>query len=331
MTWRVAFRTAITVGWLLLLLPLQTGARCGGVSYEAGGDSGGCETAAVVAAAIVGAVAAAVAAGVVVYRFVAAAKAITDLSVGLATHLPSGGSAGRGGARDLPGHAVDPSELGWRMLSIGDGRSIAGRADDDTWNPLTVTGVGNSVIVDQNSIPHVLGNPNANAMELATWTFLNAGLAARGEAFDPRTRNGSYYFLQNDGAALTGKGWVRTVDGPQVHGTTSDFIKVTFVAGRLACVDSVEASESDPKSRQLNFDEIANTIINKMGPKPRGKMQTQFVVYYARTDHEAATVANRFRGNRNVRVINVATNFDTGEFLSPAHARALAAHQHPRP
>jgi hypothetical protein len=168
-------------------------------------------------------------------------------------------------------------------------------------------------------------------MERAVWRFLNAGLVARGEAFDPRTRNGSYYFLQNDKARLVRKGWVDTVDGPQVRGITSDFIKVTFVVGRLACVDSVGATESDPRSGHPDFDAIETTIRNKMGPEPLGKAQTQFVVYYARTPAEAAQVANRFRGNRNVRVIHVDTGFDTGEFLSPAHARALAAHRQANP
>jgi hypothetical protein len=61
--------------------------------------------------------------------------------------------------------------------------------------------------------------------------------------------------------------------------------------------------------------------------KPRahnGKEQSQYVVYYARSDAEAAAVANRLRGNRNVRVVNVASGFDTGEIRSPAQERGLS-------
>jgi hypothetical protein len=58
------------------------------------------------------------------------------------------------------------------------------------------------------------------------------------------------------------------------------------------------------------------------------KVQSQYVVYAAKSDAEAAAVANRFLDNRNVRVVNVATGFDIGEIHSPTQERALAAH-HP--
>ncbi|WP_433223077.1 hypothetical protein ACQP00_25175 [Dactylosporangium sp. CS-047395] len=91
MTWRAAFRTALTIAWLTLLLPLQTGATCGGISYETGGEGDGCQSAALIAAAVVGGLTVAVTAGVVAYRYFSAIKTITDLSVGLSTHLPARG------------------------------------------------------------------------------------------------------------------------------------------------------------------------------------------------------------------------------------------------
>ncbi|WP_433064879.1 hypothetical protein [Dactylosporangium sp. CS-033363] len=100
MTWRGAARTVLATGWLALLLPLQTGATCGGVSYETGGEGGGCQSAALIAAAVVGGLAVAVTAGVLAYRYFAAIKTITDLSVGLSTHLPTPGGAGGRQAAD---------------------------------------------------------------------------------------------------------------------------------------------------------------------------------------------------------------------------------------
>jgi hypothetical protein len=271
----------------------------------------------------VGGVTVAVTVGVVVYRFFAATKTITDLSVGLATHLPQpggrGGHGGRSASAPAPGAAASDPNL--RLLPAGDGRSTDGVVN---WRPLTITGTRNNVIVDQYGVPHLLGHPAASDVERAACRFLNDRLVAGGQALGPRPLNGSWYFHQNERNPLIDKGWRRTVDGPQIHGTTTDLVKVTFIHDRLVSVDPVEVTESN--AEPLDFDGIEQTINNKMKLKvDNGKEQAQFVVYYAKSDAEATAVANRFRTDRRVRVINVATGFDTPEFLSRAHERALAA------
>ncbi|WP_433205448.1 RHS repeat-associated core domain-containing protein [Dactylosporangium sp. CS-047395] len=216
----------------------------------------------------------------------------------------------------------DPSGL---MLPGGDGKAVT---PTTPLVPLTITGENSEVVVDQNGIPHVTGNPQAKPYELETLKFMNDKLVANGEFFDPQTGTGSVYLLQNDDATmkLAGRGWVQTPEGGEPMGTTADFIKVTFINGKPVSADTFEATESNAK--QLDFDQISKTIENKMKPENLGgKSQTKYVVYYAKSDAEAQEIANRFRGDDRVRVINTQTGFDTGEIRSPTQMKAEAAYR----
>ncbi|GGU92174.1 hypothetical protein GCM10010260_28450 [Streptomyces filipinensis] len=187
--------------------------------------------------------------------------------------------------------------------------------------PLTVRTInGRKTYIDANGVPHVLGSSGDTADADQALTFMNRRLAKDGLAYDPKTRTGSEYLFQDETNRLEEKASV----GDGVAGTTSDMIKVTWSDGRLISVESVDSTATvrtgaDP----ADLDSISKTITNKL---PGGrKSQSGNVVFTATTEDQAKAVAERFRGNPNVRVIHPGSGYDSGELNTEAKGVRSAA------
>ncbi|MFB8182801.1 hypothetical protein ACFC8N_43830 [Streptomyces sp. NPDC055966] len=187
--------------------------------------------------------------------------------------------------------------------------------------PLTVRTInGRATYIDANGVPHVVGSrgdtPDANA----ALTFMNRRLAEQGLAYDATTKTGSEYLFQDETNRLEEKGSV----GEGVTGTTSDMIKVTWSDGRLVSVDSVDATTTTRTGTATeDLSSIGTTITGKL---PGGrKSQTDNVVFTAATDEQAKAVAERFKGNPNVRVIRPGSGFDSGELNTGTDGLKAAA------
>jgi RHS repeat-associated protein len=191
--------------------------------------------------------------------------------------------------------------------------------------PLTdVTKNGVRRIVDQNGYPHVVGNPDPDPGVPETEDFLNQKLKAAGQLYDPGSGqdSGSVYLQQNDRARLAPPGQFNTTDGPNVTGTTADLIKVSYIDGKIVSVDTVDVTTSDRKDGTI--DGVESTVRNKL--PGGGKSQAQSVIFFAKDQAQADLVTAAAGSDPNVRVINVATGYDSsGETLSPTLQRALRA------
>ncbi|MFG2630330.1 hypothetical protein [Streptomyces sp. NPDC048473] len=187
--------------------------------------------------------------------------------------------------------------------------------------PLTVRTInGRKTYIDANGVPHVLlshGDTDDAEQALA---FMNRRLAKEGLAYDSKTKTGSQYLFQDEENRLEGKANV----GDGVAGTTSDMIKVTWSDGRLLSVDSVDATTTNRIGADANdLASISKTITNKL---PGGrKSQTNNVVFTATTEEQAKAVADRFKGNPNVRVLHPDSGYDSGELNTDVDGLKAAA------
>ncbi|MEV6655331.1 RHS repeat-associated core domain-containing protein [Streptomyces sp. NPDC051219] len=204
---------------------------------------------------------------------------------------------------ELDGHRIDPDGGG-----------------HNTWCPLTfVKGVLGEVYVDDNAVPHLVAQDGDSDSSRAALAHMNKGLAASGDAYNHLTGSGSRYLPQDDLNAITGKARIVGADGATtVTGTTADMIKVTWRMGSIISVESFD----DTTSTSSNIDNIAKTINNKF--VGGSKHQTQNVVFSATSRGQATAVANRFKGNGNVRVLHLGSGFDTGDIGASARPSFLS-------
>ncbi|MFE1905976.1 hypothetical protein ACFW96_20255 [Streptomyces gardneri] len=87
-------------------------------------------------------------------------------------------------------------------------------------------------------------------------------------------------------------------------GSTSDYVKATFVNGKIVSLESHDALSTNLNSTAL---QTADSIQNKMHSK---KVQTEKVVYVAPTAERAAEMAEMFKNDSRVRVIHPGSGFD---------------------
>ena len=87
-------------------------------------------------------------------------------------------------------------------------------------------------------------------------------------------------------------------------GSTSDYVKATFVNGKIVSLESHDALSTNLNSTAM---QTADSIQNKMHSK---KVQTEKVVYVAPSAERAAEMAEMFKNDPRVRVIHPASGFD---------------------
>ncbi|WP_406062944.1 RHS repeat-associated core domain-containing protein [Micromonospora sp. NBC_00860] len=230
---------------------------------------------------------------------------------------------GYGYAGNNPVSASDPTGLiPWEDYNVPGADSSIGSGTGNT--PLTQPNA--TTYVDQNGTPHRLrrAGSKVSASESAGARFLNDQLKASGQLYDPKTGNGSRYFLQDEENIESQrlKGAVTLPNGDlDVAGTTSDTIKVSWVNGKIVSVDSVDLTEGG-KGRESYH---VGTMQNKLRTSGDGaKKQAQISVFVAADDEQAAIMREKLAGNPNVRVINPKTGFDTGEVYTKTHWAAMA-------
>jgi RHS repeat-associated protein len=225
---------------------------------------------------------------------------------------PSGRATVAGGVPWVP----NPGTLHWSQTGF------TRFSDTTTGNVRTV--------VDQNGVPHVLGGKVANPAEQAALDQMNQKLAADGHGYDPTTGTGTRYELQDATATdkLMAKGSVVGPDGKTVaRGTTTDYVKITYVNGKVVNVDAWDATSSNSNNPARNALDDAEATIRKkldLSSNKGAKKQAQYVVYVAKSDAEAIEMQKRFANDPRVRIINPATGFDTGDIFSASHLKALA-------
>ncbi|MFC7247423.1 RHS repeat-associated core domain-containing protein [Catellatospora aurea] len=186
---------------------------------------------------------------------------------------------------------------------------------------IALTWVGADTIVDQNRIPHVLRTTGDNDAANAGLDFANDQLKKSGQYLDPATGNGSIFVHQDDTSNVIKhpKGVITGADGQTtVTGTTADAVKITYVNGQVVSVDSYDFTQAQDVNRAEN--DIKNKL--RTDTNKGAKKQTQNVIYVAPDDVQAEELRKRFAGNPNVRIINPATGYDTGELNSPTELRA---------
>ncbi|WP_328534757.1 RHS repeat-associated core domain-containing protein [Micromonospora zamorensis] len=225
-------------------------------------------------------------------------------------------------SRNSPITSSDPSGLvPW------DDYHVPGANSGTGYKALTQVSSTSAIYVDQNGYPHFQRPKGKTVHESETKAvgFLNKDLQRSGEYYDPKTGTGSRYILQDDNAeAQRLKGAVTLPSGEvTVAGTTADAIKVSWIDGKIVSVDSYDFTTQAIGEEELG----AKTVVNKMRTDDGSgaKRQTQYVVFVAKDDKQAADMRQRLAGNPNARVINPTTGFDTGEMHSKTHAAAISA------
>ncbi|MFJ7066694.1 ricin-type beta-trefoil lectin domain protein [Streptomyces sp. NPDC101115] len=170
-------------------------------------------------------------------------------------------------------------------------------------------GVTTGTITDQRGFKHELGyrpeSKTGDGSGDVAWKALNDDLKAAGKHVDANFQNGEVYFHQLDDSAARPKGY--TDDGTGKHvvvGTTSDYVKATFVNGKIVSLESYDALST---SLNTPVEAAATTIQNKMHEK---KYQTEKVVYVAPSAERAKEMAEKFKNDPRVRVIHPDSDFD---------------------
>ncbi|MET7649362.1 RHS repeat-associated core domain-containing protein [Streptomyces sp. NPDC005486] len=197
---------------------------------------------------------------------------------------------------------------------------------------------GRTVIYDEYGIGHVLGdtfdNPNAGrALEM-----LNDDLKAAGLYTDGTNKGtGEIYLYQSDNAEtlVVGKGVFTDKDGKQrFNGTTSDFIKVTYVDGKMVDVIDFDATGTGDPDKILG--DIRGDIENKMKPKvidgvkTKGKQQANNVIFVAASQEQAQMVAEYYKDDPRVSAIHPESGYDSRRVFSPATGRVSPGRLSPR-
>lgn len=200
---------------------------------------------------------------------------------------------------DEKAYCADPATRdqcnGSRLKHIDERRKLT--ADRDGKNKITT-------VYDKQGVPHRITD-KADTSGAKAFDALNDDLRRAGMYYDPKTGSGTEYLLQDDGQA--GKTTVRKdapikdADGkPVLPETTSDFVKVTWLNGKIVNVETADATESK-ESVKVNH----GTIDKKL------REQTGTVVFVARDMDQAKEYAAHYQSNPNVRVIYPDGDFDT--------------------
>ncbi|MGS2807389.1 hypothetical protein [Nocardia sp. MW-W600-9] len=208
------------------------------------------------------------------------------------THRPA--PAGSKAARPTgpPGRAARPEAL---REPLSTGRT----ADGETY------------LVDENGVPHVLTDkPDSDTAGLGL-KLLNDELKDRGIYLGESGKTGVKYYFQNDTAALSTKGFVNGT----VAGGTADIVRVTWRNGAVVSIRSVDVTGTDRArsgglgTSSQEISEHAGTIYNKL---PGGsKFQTQNVMFFAYSREQALLLSEIFKSRYEVRIVHPGTKFDS--------------------
>ena len=185
--------------------------------------------------------------------------------------------------------------------------------------PLTIQKIGNlTCYIDARGIPHVKAADGDTPRARQALAFMNSRLTKDGLNYQGNTtRTGYEYVFQDENKRLVEK----TTAQHEFTGATADMLKLTWSNGRLLSVDSVDSTGTTDPDKGL--DKIDNEINGKL---PGGlKNQTENVVYSAANRAQAQRLANHYKGNPNVRVIEPSSGFDSGEFSAGTSAMKKAA------
>ncbi|MGW6423515.1 hypothetical protein ACWF82_12630 [Nocardia sp. NPDC055053] len=165
---------------------------------------------------------------------------------------------------------------------------------------------GQTFLVDENGVPHVLADKPDNPNTRIGLDILNNELKSRGLHLDHGNNGGVKYYIQDDSAAMASKG---NVNGT-VAGGTADLVRVTWRDGGVVSIKSVDVTGTDRggvSAREI--DEHASTIFNKL---PGGKkFQTQNVLFFAGSREQALILSEIFKSRYEVRIIHSESGFDS--------------------
>ncbi|MEV0080499.1 hypothetical protein AB0H58_29170 [Nocardia neocaledoniensis] len=191
-----------------------------------------------------------------------------------------------------PGRAVRPEQL---REPLSTGKTV----DGETY------------LVDENGVPHVLTDKWDNDNSRLGLKLLNDELKSRGVYLGDPGGTGVKYYLQNDTAALSTKGFINGT----VAGGTADIVRVTWRNGAVVSIKSVDVTgtgrerSSGLGTSKQEISEHAGTIFNKL---PGGsKFQTQNVMFFAYSREQALLLAEIFKTRYEVRIVHSGTRFDS--------------------
>ncbi|MEV0786461.1 hypothetical protein AB0I52_26575 [Streptomyces sp. NPDC050423] len=184
--------------------------------------------------------------------------------------------------------------------------------------PLTVQTIrGRKCYIDAWGIPHVYVDHGDSTRAEQALAFLNRSLAKSGLAYDDKTKTGYEYVFQDDQDREVDK----TFADRNFTGSTADMLKLTWSNGRLLSIDSVDSTGTGDSNKNVSL--IDNEVRSKL---PGGKKnQTENVVYTAANRAQAQKLANHYKDNPHVRVIEPSSGFDSGEFTAGTEAMKAAA------
>ncbi|MEU5335671.1 RHS repeat-associated core domain-containing protein [Streptomyces asoensis] len=198
-----------------------------------------------------------------------------------------------------------------------------------------------TVIYDEYGIGHVLGdtfdNPNAGrALEMLNNDLERAGLLYHAT----KNKTGEIYMYQSDEkeTLVVGKGAFTDKDGKRrLNGTTSDFIRVTYVDGKMVDVIDFDATGPTGKNAQnKTLGDIRGDIDNKMKEKTvengiaRGKQQANNVIFVAVNQEQAQMVAEYYKDDTRVTVLHPESSYDSRRVFNPATGEVSPGRLSPR-
>ncbi|MCZ4509187.1 hypothetical protein O3Q52_13430 [Streptomyces sp. ActVer] len=164
-------------------------------------------------------------------------------------------------------------------------------------------------IYDGGGKPHVIGAPQDNASEKLAFKYMNEDLELAGKYYDNKTRTGSMYLWQDDGAGQAEPRTYADKNGNvRITGATADYVKVTWKNGQIVNVETWDATESTRSAGNLAGAET--TVRNKMDAMGR-KAQSENVVFVAKDFDQASEMRDRFANHGNVCIIHPDSHFDT--------------------
>ncbi|WP_153414924.1 WXG100-like domain-containing protein [Nocardia macrotermitis] len=199
----------------------------------------------------------------------------------------------------------------------GQNRRTIDPSDERLLEPLTEQTIDDRpVIVDENGVPHKIDGEPDSAAVATSRDFLNDQLRRSGELYDEKTGNGSRFYVQDDSNPAVPKAIIDGTDS--ITGTTADLVKVTWRDGRVAGVETFDATTStrvvdDPAS-------ALGTLRNKL---PDGtKYQADNSVFVAPTEASARAVTEAVGGDSRIRVIHPESGFDSAASAGESGARS---------
>lgn len=225
-------------------------------------------------------------------------------------------------AGNTPVTAFDPTGL-IRIVTDDSGNVHSGSGKSQRKLTTGATPDGRRpVIYDEYGIPHIVGGSPDNPNSTFALSFMNDDLKAAGVWTDPdNPGTGEAWLSQDDRNPMMDKGVFEDKEGnTRFVGTASDYIKVTYVDGKI--VDVIDADAVGAGSPDKSLGHIKGDIDGKMTEKDpvtqKGKTQTNNVVFVAASEEQVEMVAEAYAGDPRVRAIHGLSGFDSRRVFSAA-------------